>query len=141
MNLTTISLGAYKATVDNSIAHNLVRADTALYDTTGQHIKVNQSYRSTKTQAELYKNRKPGQRVAPPGKSFHEKGLAVDVTNWKEAEPFLRKEGFLNPLADDKGHFSIGEFSAAKYKQIAAGGSMALIVAAGIILFFLMQRR
>lgn len=35
--------------------------------------------RSRAEQATLYANRKPGQRVSPPGKSMHEFGLALDL--------------------------------------------------------------
>ena len=84
-----------------------------MYRQTGKHIQVNQSYRTRAQQTELHNKYKAGKmgRAAPPGKSFHEKGLAIDVTNWKDAEKYLKKQGFLNNLADDKGHFSIGEFA------------------------------
>ena len=71
---------------------------------------MNQSYRTREEQARLYKELSAkGARVAPPGKSFHEHGLAVDITNWQAAQPFLRKYGLFNDLADDRGHFSWGE--------------------------------
>ena len=71
---------------------------------------MNQSYRTGEQQAALYRDLSAkGARVAPPGKSFHEHGLAVDITNWQAAEKYLRKYGLANDLADDKGHFSWGE--------------------------------
>lgn len=108
-----VSLGGKSIKVDQSIGDRLAKADQEMFKATGQHIQVNQSYRSSEQQAELYRKSQTGEigRAAPPGKSFHEKGLAVDVTNWKEAEPYLRKYGFLNELPDDKGHFSFGEFT------------------------------
>ena len=100
-------------TVDESIGKKLAMANTEFKRKTGADILVASSYRSTEQQAKLYEElSKKGARVAPPGKSFHEKGLAIDVMNWKEAEPILRKYGFANELADDKGHFSVGEFGA-----------------------------
>lgn len=89
------------------------KADAAMFAATGKHIIINSAYRSTAKQAQLYKELKaknPKARVAFPGKSFHEKGQAIDVQNWQAAEPFLRAQGFMNPLKDDKVHFSIGEF-------------------------------
>lgn len=111
-NLKSFKVGNRNVKVSNQIEDRLKQADQEFFEATGKHIAVNQSFRTRETQQKLFdKLSKKGARVAPPGTSFHEKGLAVDVTNWKEAEPFLRKFGFMNDLADDKGHFSIGEFS------------------------------
>lgn len=90
----------------------LQRADIAMYEATGQHIQVNEHFRDSATQTRLYKNLSAkGARVAPPGKSFHEKGLALDIANWKEAAPYLARYGLVNGLKDDMGHFSIGEMN------------------------------
>lgn len=91
----------------------LEQADRDYFNATGEHIAINQDIRDSAYQAQLYENYKSGKggRAAPPGKSFHEKGLAVDVTNWKQAEPSLRRYGLANELPDDRGHFSIGEFT------------------------------
>lgn len=105
-----MSLGGRTATVSNVIADRLAAADRDFFQATGQHLQVNQSYRTHAQQEKLYKELSAkGARVAPPGKSFHEHGLAVDVTNWKAAEPYLRKYGLYNDLPDDKGHFSWNE--------------------------------
>ena len=131
MKLVSVRLGNITATVDESIADKLRRADAAMFGVTGHHLNVSYSYRSTDLQRKLYEARKPGTRVAPPGKSFHEKGLAIDVENWLEASPFLHKEGFRNDLWDDKNHFSIGEFggSSRNVKLGIAG----LLILAGIV--------
>ena len=112
-NIVSLSLGGKNIKVDSSIKNKLALADKNFFRATGQHIGVNQSYRTTAQQAELYRRSQAGEigRAAPPGKSFHETGLAIDVTNWKEAEKYLVKYGFKNNLVDDKGHFSIGEFA------------------------------
>jgi hypothetical protein len=138
MKLVQVALGKKTATVDASIAPNLKRADDALYRAVGNHINVSYSYRSTELQRQLYEQRKPGQRVAPPGKSFHEKGLAVDVVNWQEAQPYLRAQGFRNDLADDRGHFSVGEFGKSAIVKGGIGFS-AVLVFAGIV--YLLTRR
>jgi len=97
--------------VDKSIQGRVEEANRKMIEATGKGIQVNQSFRTRAEQQALFdKLSKTGARVAEPGKSFHEKGLAIDVTNWKEAEPFLRAQGLLNNLPDDKGHFSFGEF-------------------------------
>lgn len=109
-----VSIGGKPVRVANAIADRLARADADFYAATGRHLKINEAVRSRERQAELYAAYKSGKggRAAPPGKSFHETGLAVDVANWKEAEPFLRKYGLKNELADDRNHFSLGEFNA-----------------------------
>jgi hypothetical protein len=110
--IQNISIGNKPITVSSTIADKLARADEEFFKDTGKHIQINQSYRTNAQQAELYKRLSAkGARVAPPGKSFHEKGLAVDVTNWQEAQKYLNKYGLVNPMSDDKGHFSYGEFS------------------------------
>lgn len=91
----------------------LQAADAAFFADTGKHIKVNQDLRSSEYQAALYEKYQSGKggRAAPPGHSFHEKGLALDVTNWKEAAPYLKRYGLVNGLKDDMGHFSVGEMN------------------------------
>lgn len=131
--LKTIIINGKPFLVSPVIYEPLKRADAAMYAATGKHIQINNAYRSTETQAALYKKLKaenPAARVAPPGKSFHERGQAIDVQNWQEAQRFLRAQGFSNPLEDDKIHFSIGEF---KYIKEAATGAAGLIITGGII--------
>lgn len=110
--IVAVTIGSRPVRVDASISDKLASADADFFAATGKHIQVNQDVRTSAQQKALYDKYKSGKggRAAPPGKSFHEKGLAVDVTNWKEAMPYLQKYGFKNPLADDKGHFSVGEF-------------------------------
>ncbi len=113
-NIVETNIGGRKVTVDSSIAGKLAQADAEFFRDTGQHLQVNQSYRTREQQQALYEKSQRGEigRAAPPGKSFHEKGLAIDVTNWQAAEKYLRKNGLVNDLADDRGHFSFGETNA-----------------------------
>ena len=111
--LKTIISNGHTFQVSPVIYDAFRRADAAMFAATGKHIIINSAYRSTLKQAQLYRELKaknPKARVAFPGKSFHERGQAIDVQNWQAAEPFLRAQGFLNPLKNDKVHFSIGEF-------------------------------
>ena len=111
-DVTNVNIGGRNISVDSSIADKVSKAEQDFFNATGQHIKINESFRTAERQQELYdKLSKTGAQVAPPGYSFHEKGLAIDVANWEEAEPYLRAMGFKNDLANDKGHFSIGEFA------------------------------
>ena len=109
-----VNLGTREVKVDSSISNKLAMADADYFKATGNHIPVNQSYRTREQQAELYRKSQAGLigRTAPPGKSFHETGKAIDVGDaWKDVAPYLSKYGFRNDLPDDRGHFSIGEFS------------------------------
>ena len=110
--IKAVSIGGSTVKVSSQIASKIESADNDFFKATGKHLQINQSYRTREQQAKLYAELSPkGARVAKPGTSYHEKGLAIDVTNWKEAEPYLRKYGLVNPMSDDKGHFSYGEFS------------------------------
>jgi hypothetical protein len=93
-------------------------SDEKFFNDKGRHIVVTESFRTRERQQELY-NRlsKTGGRVAPPGKSFHEKGLAVDVKNWQEAAPYLKQHGIVNGLKGDMMHFSMGEMENWCYKK------------------------
>jgi len=112
-SIETIKIGNKPVQVSSVIASPLAMADNDFFEATGKHIQINEALRFTERQAELYQKFKSGQggRAAPPGKSFHETGKAVDIGNWQEAAPYLHKYGFQNNLPDDRNHFSIGEFS------------------------------
>jgi hypothetical protein len=132
--LKKITIAGKSFLVAPLIFEPLQRAEAAFFKATGKHILINNAYRSTAEQAALYKKLKaanPAAIVAPPGYSFHEKGQAIDVSNYTEAGPYLRQQGFLNPLEKDKVHFSIGEFKAAKI-----AGAAALLLVAGIAFLF-----
>jgi D-alanyl-D-alanine dipeptidase len=107
-----VKVGKSTSMVSPVIADKVRKADAAYFKATGKHLQINQSYRTRAQQEKLYNDlSKKGARVAKPGTSFHEKGQAIDVTNWKEAEKYLNEQGLVNPMADDKGHFSFGEFN------------------------------
>ncbi len=78
-------------------------------DHPGQSIVVNEGYRSPDDQTAAYKAYLAGTggRAAPPGESAHGTGMALDIQNYKDALPYLKKYGFNEPLpGDDPGHFS-----------------------------------
>lgn len=108
----TQMVGAKNVTAQPIFLSALEKADADMFAATGKHIDVNQSFRTSEQQAALYdKLSAKGARVAEPGHSYHERGLAVDVTNWKEAQPYLEKYGVVNGLKGDMGHFSMGELN------------------------------
>ena len=110
---STVKLGNKTVTVNSAVADRLAMADRDYFAATGKHIPVSESFRSAARQQELFKKLSArGARVAPQGYSFHELGMAVDVGNsWKEVKKYMNKYGFINGLANDMGHFSVGELS------------------------------
>jgi hypothetical protein len=77
------------------------------FDQTGQKIQVNSAYRSPEEQAKLFaKYGTP--RAAPPGRSRHESGLAVDI-NSSDANKaidlgLMSKYGFTRPVRGETWH-------------------------------------
>ena len=100
----------------------LQKADADMFAATGQHIQIGENFRTYEQQKAIRdkfgytSDSQPSgynglPMAAPPGTSFHEKGLAVDVSNWKEAAPYLAKYGIVGGLQNDMNHFSMGEMN------------------------------
>lgn len=71
----------------------------------GTRLLVTSGFRTAAYQAELC-TRVSGP-CAPPGRSMHQLGLAVDVRNWRSALPFLSTVGLCQPLpSNDAVHLS-----------------------------------
>ena len=114
------------------------KAEADYFAATGKHIYVGSDYRSTEQQQAIRdklgytSNSQPSgynglPKAAPPGSSFHNNGLAVDIdenrTNLDEVAPYLAKYGIIgNTLAGDKHHFSMGEMNPDIFKGEAGGG-------------------
>ncbi len=129
-DIQSSSIGGKTVSAQPYMLSALQAADQQMYAATGEHIDVNESYRSNAQQAKTYASvTAKGGRVAPPGKSYHEKGLAVDIANYQKAAPYLAQYGVVNGLSDDMGHFSIGEMnpeyisSLNKKSQMASTGN------------------
>lgn len=73
---------------------------------TGKNIPVNSGFRSMEEQERLH--RENPSKAAPPGKSLHEYGLAIDVNSATVAEldrmGLLRKYGFTAPVGGEGWH-------------------------------------
>lgn len=74
---------------------------------TGKKIQLNSGYRSPEEQAELYAKLGPP-KAAPPGRSRHESGLAIDMNSPdanKAAElGLMQKYGFTRPVRGETWH-------------------------------------
>ena len=90
----------------------LLEAKRDLARKSNKTISVISSYRSWAKQAMLYARYKAGLSslpAAPPGSSFHNIGLAIDITNWSDQEvrSALTKHGWnWGSGFGDKVHFS-----------------------------------
>lgn len=110
----SVEIGGRKVKGVDAALGALQKADREFFADTGQHLFVNSSFRSSADQQAAYDRYRRGEisRAAPPGHSLHEKGIAFDITNWKEAEPYLIKYGFKplpkNIRSSDPAHFSYG---------------------------------
>jgi hypothetical protein len=97
-----------------SIRDKLLRADAAMFAKKQQHLVINYGFRSNALQRELFQKLKGVGRVAPPGGSFHETGMALDVGNWRDAQKFMIEAGFVGGcygIEEDLVHYSIGEIT------------------------------
>lgn len=79
---------------------------------TGRKIQVNSAYRSTADQARLYARYGPG-RAAPPGRSGHEFGAAIDMNsadgNAAQQLGLLNRYNFIRPVRGEAWHVVPGE--------------------------------
>jgi len=78
---------------------------------TGKKIQINSAYRDEKKQAELYAENPS--KAAPPGKSWHGKGLAFDMNsadaNKATELGLFEKYGFKRPVAKEPWHVEMSE--------------------------------
>jgi len=76
---------------------------------TGDQIQLNSAYRSAAKQAELYKT---NPFAAPPGRSPHGKGLALDINSADAARlkerGLMQKYGFYQPMENEPWHLQMG---------------------------------
>lgn len=91
------------------LARKVLQANDMMIQEKGKGLNITSHYRTTSQQTELYNQYKQGKigKAAPPGKSNHEYGKAVDIANWEEAQPYLHRVGLINSIPNDKVHFSI----------------------------------
>ena len=99
-----------------SIRDKLLEADAAMFAKKPEHLVVNYGFRSNALQRELFQKLNGVGRVAPPGGSFHETGMALDLQNWHDAQRFMIEGGVVGGcygIEEDLVHYSIGEITKA----------------------------
>jgi len=110
------------------IQKSLMAAGKQYKDITGNMLTINSAFRDSEKQKELYDawiaRGKTGMPVAPPGRSSHETGQAVDIEqgkNDRQAISALNAAGLFQTVANDPVHFS--KTSGYKFGGIATGPS------------------
>jgi len=114
-NLREYIVGDKVIFVHPDIGDRIAKANEEMKRETGEEIKISHHYRTLEQQLDLWLKSWKGEpmkskrryRAAKPGVSNHNYGLAIDVVNWREAEPYLRKYGLRNDIPDDRVHFSL----------------------------------
>jgi hypothetical protein len=104
------SKGNFEKLNDAFKARVLLAASDYL-EQTGKKIKINSAKRDPDDQQRLYddyvKRGKQGMPVAPPGRSLHERGVAVDIQNFRDgaAVAAFNNQGLYQRVANDPVHF------------------------------------
>lgn len=99
-----------------SLRDKVEMADQKMFLKKKEHLKIVYGFRPNVLQEELYKKLNGHAKVAPPGMSFHETGMAVDLGNWRDAQSFMIDAGFVGGcfgLEEDMVHYSINEVTKA----------------------------
>jgi hypothetical protein len=109
-------LGKYVRLKDGSVDINglnpqmktrLAGLSKEYYEQTGKKIQLNSGYRSPEEQAKLYAKLGPP-KAAPPGRSRHESGLAIDMNSADANKAIelglMKKYGFTRPVRGETWH-------------------------------------
>jgi len=99
-----------------SIRDKLLVADAAMFQKKKKHLAITYGFRSNGLQQELYKKINGTGKVAEVGGSFHEAGMALDLSNWRDAQHFMIEAGFVGGcygIEEDLVHYSVDEITKA----------------------------
>jgi hypothetical protein len=99
-----------------SIRDRLLKADDALFKAKQKHIVINYGFRSNALQAELFTKINGTGKVAEVGRSFHEAGMALDLSNWRDSQRYMIEAGFVGGcygIEEDLVHYSVDEITKA----------------------------
>jgi hypothetical protein len=99
-----------------SVRDKLLDADAAMFKKKKTHIVPTYGFRSNLLQQELFHKLAGHGKVAPAGGSFHETGMALDLSNWRDAQGFMIDAGFVGGcygIEEDLVHYSINEITKA----------------------------
>jgi hypothetical protein len=113
-DLTPLNLDGKDIALAADAAAAFQKANEAYKQDHGRPIQVNSGFRTYQEQAALYTKLKGKQAVAPPGKSNHNFGTALDIQDFNDAKPYLEAVGFKwANHKNDPFHFDFGSSKAA----------------------------
>jgi hypothetical protein len=106
--------------LNSRLKDSVIAAAEEYYAATGNRMQVNSAKRDPADQERLWNDsvargtpgRGPtGMAVAPPGRSPHEKGLAIDIQNYNDpaAVAAMNRQGLKQKVPGDPVHFSFGD--------------------------------
>ena len=79
----------------SAVRDKLLVADKAMFAKKKAHLVITYGFRSNSLQQELYRKINGKGKVAEVGGSFHETGMALDLSNWRDAQHFMIDAGFV----------------------------------------------
>lgn len=106
MHSQPCSWGADTVNLSRDMKIAILRAEELL----GHPLSITSGYRTMACQASIPSSANPGGRVAAPGASLHNFGMAIDVANYGELARVAARAGLCQPFPgadDDPFHFSL----------------------------------
>ena len=106
MHSRPCSVGADTVNLSREMKIAILRAEALL----GHPLSINDGFRTYECQASIPSSANPGGRVAAPGRSLHNYGMAIDVANYGELARVAARVGLCQPFPgadDDPFHFSL----------------------------------
>jgi hypothetical protein len=124
MNSQQCSVGADTMNLSKEMKIAIIRAEALL----GHPLSITDGYRTMACQASIPSSANPGGRVAAPGASLHNYGMAIDVANYGELARVAARVGLCQPFPgadDDPFHFSLssGPECAGQGGPLGSGGA------------------
>jgi hypothetical protein len=101
--------------MESGFKNAVIRAAEEYNSTTGKKMRINSAKRDSEDQERLYNawvaRGKTGMPVAEPGKSRHERGIAVDIQNYGDpkAVAAMNNQGLYQKVPNDPVHFQFAK--------------------------------
>ncbi|HZA41728.1 MAG TPA: M15 family metallopeptidase [Actinomycetota bacterium] len=124
MHSQPCNVGADTVNLSREMKIAILRAEALL----GHPLSITDGFRTYACQASIPSSANPGGRVAAPGRSLHNYGMAIDAANYGELARVAARVGLCQPFPgadDDPFHFSIssGPECAGRGGPLGQGGA------------------
>ena len=109
--------------LDSNLKNRVIAAAQEYFSATGKKLKINSAKRDSEDQQRVWdesvKAGRPGigptgMAIARPGRSKHERGLAIDIQNYSDnvAVSMMNKQGLFQTVKNDPVHFELASTGA-----------------------------